>query len=109
MSQVTKYYRADVGVRNLPGKKTDLWWPIYEKQEDMPDRVVCVCPSEETADRVVRALLDADTFGGGERTCRVCGCSQFDACPGGCYWVEADLCSRCADLKSVLAEVRDGA
>lgn len=29
--------------------------------------------------------------------CRVCGCTDFNACPGGCWWVEADLCSACAD------------
>ena len=28
--------------------------------------------------------------------CRVCGCTEEAACIGGCYWVEADLCSRCA-------------
>jgi len=31
------------------------------------------------------------------RKCRVCGCTWFNACPGGCYWVEEDLCSNCAD------------
>lgn len=30
-----------------------------------------------------------------ERACRVCNCTDDDACPGGCYWVEDDLCSRC--------------
>lgn len=30
-----------------------------------------------------------------QRYCRVCGCSDFFACEGGCYWVEADLCSQC--------------
>ena len=34
-----------------------------------------------------------------EPHCRVCGCSEFDACEGGCYWVEPGLCSRCADLE----------
>jgi hypothetical protein len=29
------------------------------------------------------------------RVCRVCGCSEFNACPGGCAWVEEDLCSTC--------------
>lgn len=29
--------------------------------------------------------------------CRVCGCHELLACPGGCGWVEADLCSGCAD------------
>ena len=31
-----------------------------------------------------------------QRTCRVCGCTQGHACPGGCFWVEEDLCSQCA-------------
>ncbi|MDE0165218.1 MAG: hypothetical protein OXL36_08995 [Bryobacterales bacterium] len=34
------------------------------------------------------------------RSCRVCGCSDLDACiePDGfpCCWVESDLCSACA-------------
>ena len=30
--------------------------------------------------------------------CRVCGCTEFDPCPGGCIWADgtATLCSRCA-------------
>ncbi len=28
--------------------------------------------------------------------CRVCGCTDLNACGGGCYWVLPDLCSRCA-------------
>jgi len=28
--------------------------------------------------------------------CRVCGCTNEQACPGGCYWIECDLCSACA-------------
>lgn len=28
-------------------------------------------------------------------TCRVCGCTDDAACPGGCEWAD-DLCSRCA-------------
>jgi hypothetical protein len=27
--------------------------------------------------------------------CRRCGCSEFLPCPGGCAWVERDLCNRC--------------
>lgn len=37
-------------------------------------------------------LLDIDKT---VRTCRVCGCTDDHACPGGCYWVEDDLCSEC--------------
>ncbi len=36
------------------------------------------------------------------RTCRLCGCTQDRACPGGCLWVSAptgvDLCNRCAEV-----------
>lgn len=28
-------------------------------------------------------------------TCRVCGCTNGRACPGGCSWVESTLCSAC--------------
>lgn len=30
-----------------------------------------------------------------EGTCRICGCTDEEACPGGCTWVEPDLCSEC--------------
>ncbi|MFA5401230.1 MAG: hypothetical protein WC359_12355 [Dehalococcoidia bacterium] len=30
-------------------------------------------------------------------TCRVCGCTDANACEGGCYWVKPDLCSACED------------
>lgn len=35
-----------------------------------------------------------------ERQCRVCGCTETDACPDratgtGCWWLEPDLCSGC--------------
>lgn len=31
-----------------------------------------------------------------EQRCRVCGCTDERACPGGCWWIENDLCSNCA-------------
>ncbi|PZP64216.1 MAG: hypothetical protein DI597_00965 [Pseudoxanthomonas spadix] len=30
-----------------------------------------------------------------QRACRVCGCTETNACEGGCWWVEYDLCSAC--------------
>lgn len=33
-----------------------------------------------------------------ERRCRACGCTDDRACPGGCWWVEADLCSACDEV-----------
>jgi len=37
--------------------------------------------------------------------CRICQCSDLDACEGGCTWVERDLCDTCALLRSELADV----
>lgn len=31
----------------------------------------------------------------GLQVCRSCGCTEHAACPGGCAWIEYDLCSRC--------------
>lgn len=41
--------------------------------------------------------IAGDDWMSGIRTCRVCGCTDLEACPGGCYWVEDDLCSRCVE------------
>lgn len=41
------------------------------------------------------ALKAADAVPG--PACRVCGCTDDNACQGGCWWVEPDLCSACAD------------
>lgn len=44
------------------------------------------------------------------RTCRVCGCTDEQACEGGCAWVAwvaSDLCTRCAGLGYVPGEVPD--
>lgn len=31
----------------------------------------------------------------GEMACKVCGCTKYRACIGGCWWVEPELCSEC--------------
>ena len=40
--------------------------------------------------------------------CRICGCSDEHACPGGCYWVEDDLCSRCDKAIEAVARWKIG-
>jgi hypothetical protein len=45
---------------------------------------------ESSADYLAAAAQE------GPRQCRRCGCTDDRACSGGCYWVSADLCSRCA-------------
>lgn len=36
-----------------------------------------------------------------ERKCHVCGCTFNNPCEGGCYWVEEDLCSKCAEKENI--------
>jgi len=38
--------------------------------------------------------------------CRVCGCTETDACPGGCQWApgEPDLCSVCDQAALALSD-----
>ena len=36
-----------------------------------------------------------------EQVCHVCGCTEDNACPGGCWWVEKDLCSNCAGSRQL--------
>jgi hypothetical protein len=48
-------------------------------------------------DRMPPEVLRGIVAAGRElRACRVCGCTDAAACPGGCRWVEDDLCSVCA-------------
>lgn len=53
-------------------------------------------------------VFDKDT-----RKCRICGCTQFNGCPGGCYWITDDLCSHClkysdTDLDPMISEEING-
>lgn len=40
--------------------------------------------------------------------CQVCGCTDEEACPGGCIWANAGatLCSRCAQEVCAICAVR---
>jgi hypothetical protein len=50
----------------------------------------------EIAEDGPRCYAHRRTDRAGVRTCRVCGCTDDHACEGGCWWVDADLCSACS-------------
>lgn len=68
-------------------QKSDFSKYLVEKKQEPPlEPWQFVWPVYGTPDRppvVVRA-------------CRHCGCTDVRACPGGCWWVGDDVCSRCA-------------
>ena len=42
------------------------------------------------------AVVDyTEYFEDTEGKCRECGCTDVNACQGGCYWVAENLCSKC--------------
>lgn len=49
--------------------------------------------AEQAIKEYMKELLDKRTDE--ERCCHICGCTWNNACPGGCYWVEENLCSAC--------------
>lgn len=53
---------------------------------------------EKAKGEAILARIEAEANEGVQR-CRVCGCTDDHACPGGCYWVAPDLCSACAGME----------
>ena len=52
--------------------------------------------------KAIRGILPEQEHKDHERACRVCGCTQYNACVvastgGPCCWIEDDLCSACFD------------
>lgn len=53
----------------------------------------------------IEAYVDAVADEVDARRCRECGCTDRWGCPGGCSWVEGDLCSACAPDTATPREV----
>jgi len=41
--------------------------------------------------------------------CRVCGCTESDACADMCSWIEQDLCSTCSRAVDAMVEWHENA
>lgn len=99
-------YEIGVVVRENGRFEGTYLLPLDEDPRDgemvtMPDEVLLVfdadarqTPTQIMAD--VRAWAEVHRT---MRRCRVCGCTDEAACPGGCWWVAPDLCSSCADAE----------
>ena len=60
--------------------------------------------SNNRKERKVRIEVRRDR--NGLTRCRVCGCTEVDACPEGCGWEpgEEDLCTTCAEAALAIAD-----
>jgi hypothetical protein len=64
---------------------------------DMPLSLEDVCARLEAAAAAAPTIrTDGKFVFSAQGVCRVCGCTDERACPGGCVWAEPNLCSRCA-------------
>jgi hypothetical protein len=102
--------RLSTSQRRAVGEAALLLHVSQQAQDGLIDGPVTpVLRRWEHAEQMANRLLDAavpcdfdlypegpDLAALGIRACRECGCTDEDACPGGCGWVEPDLCSQCA-------------
>ncbi len=56
----------------------------------------CIFPTAESTSAYRYAVFIDEAF----IICRDCGCSDHNACLGGCGWVEEDLCSSCVIINA---------
>lgn len=87
------------------GDYTDCWLDHYGESD-----------GETIGPRLLGYMLAAGHIPDADQVpaCRVCGCTEEQACEGGCHWVEdpqmGELCSRCinAALKVSVVDLTDG-
>lgn len=87
--------------------------PRHKIQAD--GEVLAVRLLEEHGVDVAGAIVAAFTHGQavvfnqlrGRQTCRICGCWEYAACPGRCWWVAEDLCSSCVSETITLQPAKE--
>jgi nucleoside 2-deoxyribosyltransferase len=65
---------------------------VFHRMSDL----VTICPTFGDTIAQLRALLAAEPLFD-VRKCRICSCTDMNACLAGCMWIEDDLCSECID------------
>ena len=86
------------GAKTIGGQHYKLLRRILnDSQPDCSDGKAVTGTGGTVDERAETVDERAETVDEDEQKCRVCGCTDDMACPGGCYWVEPDLCSRCAE------------
>ena len=75
-----------------------------EREDPAPGEIAAyIMTAVNTCGGFRASLVDKD-----ERVCRVCGCTEYNACvddngENPCHWVEDDLCSACVPIADEMA------
>jgi len=91
-------------------KCSECKYKVLEKGNGSPSRYYCMHPEAINgigARMISRCdrhsdelkLKTSPKWCPSKTKCRVCGCTWDNACPGGCYWVESNLCNRCIGVR----------
>lgn len=86
--EVTKYIRGNNNIEAIAEEIADVSIVIsqlvgfFNIEEEVQGNI------EKKIDRLEERIDQ-------EPKCRVCGCTHYRPCDGGCSWVEVDLCSNC--------------
>lgn len=90
----TELFKADSIIKNaekvMTAEQLQLWAnenKICELQDVASD-----VNRKDTREEIFYSITYETPLG----LCRQCGCTEYSACPGSCYWVEQDLCSACS-------------
>lgn len=79
----------------LFGDRTDEDWnKALTIADDLFDNYSNTVVRDKFESIVPRVLIALERTG---MKCMFCGCTDDHACPGGCSWVELNVCSRCKD------------
>lgn len=100
VKEISAYAQGTWMYRDLAAEKTDRFWPDSTKPEEIWAfilRKIIGAPTTLHRDASVLCHMPAlEKALAAQRRCRVCGCTDNNACfPASCYWVEDDLCSEC--------------
>lgn len=89
----TKIYRESADARTFWADGT----PPEEIYTFMLEKVVGAPTTIHRDAAVILHMPALEKALAAQRRCRVCGCTDYNGCACGCFWVEDDLCSACAD------------
>jgi hypothetical protein len=74
---------------------------LVDEDKSSSQNVLSAAPAKrigsDGVSRTVRKAKPKERKKTRRHPCRVCGCTDSKPCPGGCSWVEDDLCSVCAE------------
>lgn len=79
VTQVSEHYRQ--------GKFNRAWSPFWQKAAEQIDKAEVLRNYKFGTEKLAEYLT--------EHACRICGCTDDNACEGSCFWAVPGVCSKC--------------